>query len=56
MCNIETTRKSLNLESSNNTQQVEAVEILETLLNMVVRVKKFHYLQTLAGDVEKAGS
>ena len=50
-------RKSLNLESSNSLQQVvavvEAVEMLETLLNMVERVRKFHYLQTFAGDVVK---
>ena len=51
-------RKSQNLESSNSLQQVvavvEAVEICETLLNMVERVRKFHYLQTFAGDVVKA--
>ena len=35
---------------------VEAVEMLETLLNMVERVRKFHYLQTFAGDVESAGT
>ena len=53
-------RKSLTLESSNSIQQVvavvEAVEMLETLLNMVERVRKFHYLQSFAGDVVKAGT
>ena len=54
-------KKSLNLESSsNNIQQVvavvEAVETLETLLNTVERLRKFHYLQTFVGDVEKAGT
>ena len=51
-------RKSLNVESSNSIQQViavlEAVEMLETFLNIVERVRKFHYLQTFAGDVVKA--
>ena len=53
-------RRSLNLESSNSLQQVvavvEAVEMLEALLNMVERVRKFHYLQTFAGDVVKANT
>ena len=39
-----------NLESSNSLQQMVAVE---TLLNLVERVTKFHYLQTFAGDVVK---
>ena len=33
-----------------------AVEILETLLNLVERVRKFHCLQTFAGDMVKAGT
>ena len=59
MCNMEKViRKSLNLESSNHIQQVvavvEEVKMLETPLNMVERVRKFHYLQTFAGDEVKA--
>ena len=53
-------RISLNLESSNRLEQVVAVvkvvEMLETLLNMVERVRRFHYLQTFAGDVVKANT
>ena len=45
-------KKSLNP----NTQQVEAVEMLETLLNMVEKVRKFHNLLTFVGDVKKAGT
>ena len=33
---------------------VETVAALETLLNLVERVRKFHYLQIFAGDVVKA--
>ena len=33
---------------------VKTVAVLETLLNPVERVRKFHYLQTFAGDVVKA--
>ena len=29
------------------------MEMLNTLLNMVERVRKFHYLQTFAGDMVK---
>ena len=50
-------RKSLNLESSNSIQQViavvETVKMLGILLNMVEKVRKFHYVQTFAGDVVK---
>ena len=60
MCNMGKTRRSLNLENSKSIQQVvvvvKAVEMLETLLNMVERARKFHYLQTFTGDVEKAGT
>ena len=56
MFSMERTRRR-NLENSNIQQVVavvEAVEMLETLLNTVKRVRKFHYLQTFVGDVEKA--
>ena len=32
---------------------VAVVEAVETLLNPVERVRKFHYLQTFVGDVVK---
>ena len=48
-------RTSPNLvENSKEQQTVEVVEALETHPSLVERVRKFHYLQTFAGDVAKA--
>ena len=48
-------RASPNLvENSKEQQMVEVVEALETHPSLVERVRKFHYLQTFAGDVAKA--
>ena len=47
-------RASPNLvENSKEQQMVEVVEALETHPSPGERVRKFHYLQTFAGDVAK---
>ena len=51
---MQETAKVNYVQFGKNKKLVEAVEILETLLNMVEWIRKFHYLQTFAGDVEKA--
>ena len=58
MFSIEGTRsQSPNLDSSNSLQQMVAVvEAVENILNLVERVRKFHYVQTFARDVVKAGT